>query len=205
MSLYGALAEAFRRNERVDRGIGAVTGSLAVTTGVDVINSAWVDVDKATAPEALVLSWGASNNLLTIYAWKIAAAAPTITVTNALAAAGAVTTFTPGASTVAAQYTGTVAGLLTVTGGTWTDISVSRDNSTFYDLGTQAAFAVSPNDYIKITYSSVPTCKVLPFPATNISATSSAPAMSTSASSTAVNVSWGVVGTSYAQHPYPGA
>ncbi len=73
-------------------------------------------------------------------------------------------TFTPGATTVGTQYLGLYAGLMTVTGGTVTVVSVSTDNVTYRQVaaGTNVSFYIENGQYVKITYSSVPTCAVIP-------------------------------------------
>jgi len=72
--------------------------------------------------------------------------------------------FTPGASTVAAQYVGGWSGLMTVTGGTVTAISVSTDNVTYRQVaaGTNTSFFVDNGMWIKMTYTVVPSCNLIP-------------------------------------------
>lgn len=72
--------------------------------------------------------------------------------------------FTPGATTVAAQYKGGYGGLMTVTGGTVTVVSVSTDNSTYRQVAaaTNCAFAIDNGMWVKLTYSVTPTCAVIP-------------------------------------------
>ena len=73
-------------------------------------------------------------------------------------------TFTPGATTVSAQYTGHYEGLMTITGGTVTVVEVSNDNSTFRQVasGTNCSFYIDHGMYVRLTYSVAPTCKVIP-------------------------------------------
>ncbi len=73
-------------------------------------------------------------------------------------------TFTPGASTVSAQYLGGIEGLMTITGGTVTVIEVSADGSTFRQIGTVSgiAFYIDHGMHVRMTYSVTPTCKVVP-------------------------------------------
>lgn len=72
--------------------------------------------------------------------------------------------FTPGATTVAAQYLGHYEGLMTVTGGTVTAVSVSTDNVTYRQVaaGSNTSFYIDHGMYVKITYTVVPTCAVIP-------------------------------------------
>ena len=72
--------------------------------------------------------------------------------------------FTPGATTVAAQYTGHYEGLMTVTGGTVTVVEVSTDGSTFRQVAaaTNCSFYIDHGRYVRMTYSVTPTCKVIP-------------------------------------------
>ena len=72
--------------------------------------------------------------------------------------------FTPGATTVAAQYTGHYEGLMTVTGGTVTVVEVSTDGSTFRQVAaaTNCSFYIDHGMYVRMTYSVTPTCKVIP-------------------------------------------
>jgi hypothetical protein len=74
-------------------------------------------------------------------------------------------TFTPGATTVAAQYLGIFSGLMTVTGGTVTVVEVSSDGGTNYRQvasATNCAFYVENGWRVRMTYSSAPTCRVQP-------------------------------------------
>lgn len=73
-------------------------------------------------------------------------------------------TFTPGATTVSAQYLGHYEGLMTITGGTVTLVEVSTDNSTFRTVaaGTNVGFYIDHGWYVRITYTGTPTCKVIP-------------------------------------------
>lgn len=72
--------------------------------------------------------------------------------------------FTPGATTVAAQYTGGYEGLMSIAGGTVTVVSVSPDNVTYYQVaaGTNTSFYIDNGWYVRMTYTVVPTCVVLP-------------------------------------------
>lgn len=72
-------------------------------------------------------------------------------------------TFTPGATGVSAQYLGHYEGLMTVTGGTVTKVEVSTDNSTFRQVAaaTNTSFYVDHAWYVRLTYSSAPTCRVV--------------------------------------------
>ena len=47
-------------------------------------------------------------------------------------------------------------------GGTPSDLSVSRDNVTFYSAGAQRAVTLGPGDYLKVTYAAAPTVAVFP-------------------------------------------
>lgn len=50
-----------------------------------------------------------------------------------------------------------------VAGGTISDVSVSRDNATFYSLGTSRGAVLGTLDYLKVTYTVAPTVALLPF------------------------------------------
>jgi hypothetical protein len=73
-------------------------------------------------------------------------------------------TFTPGATTVAAQYLGNFEGLMTLTGGTVTVIEVSTDNVTYRQIGTTTplSFYIDNGWWVRMTYTVAPTCKVIP-------------------------------------------
>lgn len=76
---------------------------------------------------------------------------------------GAPVAITPPASTVAYQNTTAYPMQILVQGGTVTLISISRDNTTYYDIGVIAgAVMLAPNDYIKLTYSVAPTMTGFP-------------------------------------------
>lgn len=65
---------------------------------------------------------------------------------------------TPGASPFAYQNLGLAPVMISVSGGTVSDISASRDNSTYDTTGqTAGMFRVEPGDYLKVTYTVVPT------------------------------------------------
>lgn len=71
MALYGALAEAVRRNERVDRGTATFTGSTTVT--LNVINP-YVMIEQIIGSAPGVgpqnFTYTVSGRTLTIYAWQ---------------------------------------------------------------------------------------------------------------------------------------
>lgn len=87
MSLYGALAENTRRNERVERGQATVTGSLVVTVPgpLKQITNAFVTINQSTAPgldpilATVSIGTGANANQITISLWKATSSAnPTL-------------------------------------------------------------------------------------------------------------------------------
>ncbi len=50
-----------------------------------------------------------------------------------------------------------------VSGGTVSEIAFSRDNVTYYVIGTTAGmFQLSPNDYLRVTYTAAPTMTLVP-------------------------------------------
>lgn len=82
MSLYGALAENTRRNERVDHGQATVTGTLTVTVATPMrqITNAFVSINQSTAPgldpilATVSIGTGANSNQITISVWKATSA-----------------------------------------------------------------------------------------------------------------------------------
>jgi hypothetical protein len=75
----------------------------------------------------------------------------------------AVQTLTPGASpwTFQSPFGGDVR--LLVSGGTVSSIQFSRDNVTYYPVGVTAGqITLSQNDFLKITYTVVPTVTAVP-------------------------------------------
>lgn len=72
--------------------------------------------------------------------------------------------FTPGATTVSAQYLGHYDGLMTITGGTVTVVEVSTNGTTFRQVaaGTNCSFYIDHGWYVRLTYSVAPTCVVIP-------------------------------------------
>jgi len=77
--------------------------------------------------------------------------------------AAAVIVITPPASTVAYQNTSGYPMDVVVAGGTVTAIAFSRDNVTYYSTGLiTGVVSLSPNDYLKITYTVAPTVTGVP-------------------------------------------
>lgn len=52
--------------------------------------------------------------------------------------------------------------MVVLSGGSVSKLEWSRDNSTFYDVGTTQTYSVSPGEYLRVTYSSVPTMTKVP-------------------------------------------
>ena len=67
-----ALAEAVRQGKEVVCGESAVTASVAITTDFETIDAVVVTQKLATAPgdNSSTFSYGVSDNVVTIYAWK---------------------------------------------------------------------------------------------------------------------------------------
>lgn len=70
---------------------------------------------------------------------------------------------TPGASPYTYQNTNTYPADVIVNGGTVSAVAFSRDNATFYTVGqTNGVFALSPYDFLRVTYTLVPTMTLVP-------------------------------------------
>ena len=70
---------------------------------------------------------------------------------------------TPGASPYTYQNTNTYPADVIVSGGTVTAVAFSRDNVTFYTVGqTNGVFALSPYDFLRVTYTLAPTMTLVP-------------------------------------------
>lgn len=70
---------------------------------------------------------------------------------------------TPGASPYTYQNTNTYPVDVIVNGGTVSAIAFSRDNATFYTVGQiNGVFALSPYDFLRVTYTLVPTMTLVP-------------------------------------------
>lgn len=70
---------------------------------------------------------------------------------------------TPGASPYTYQNTLGYPADVIVSGGTVSAIAFSRDNATFYTIGpTSGMFALSPYDYLRVTYTVAPTMTFIP-------------------------------------------
>ena len=70
---------------------------------------------------------------------------------------------TPGASPYAYHNTGATPVDIIVSGGTISAIDFSRDGSTYYTTGlTSGMFYLSGGDYLKVTYTVVPTMTKVP-------------------------------------------
>lgn len=70
---------------------------------------------------------------------------------------------TPGASPYTYQNTNTYPADVIVNGGTVSAIAFSRDNTTFYTVGlTNGMFALSPYDFLRVTYTVAPTMTLVP-------------------------------------------
>lgn len=70
---------------------------------------------------------------------------------------------TPGASPYVYQNTGSSPVSVLVSGGTVSAIDFSRDGSTYYNVGVVAGmFELSSGDYLKTTYTGVPTMTLIP-------------------------------------------
>lgn len=70
---------------------------------------------------------------------------------------------TPGASPYTYQNTNTYPADVVVNGGTVSAIAFSRDNATFYTVGQiNGVFALSPYDFLRVTYTLVPTMILVP-------------------------------------------
>lgn len=67
-----ALAEAVRQGKEVLCGESAVTASVAITTEFATIDAVVISQKIATAPgdNSTNFTYGVSNNVVTIYAWK---------------------------------------------------------------------------------------------------------------------------------------
>lgn len=72
-------------------------------------------------------------------------------------------TITPGASPYTYQNTNTYPVDVIVNGGTVSAVAFSRDNATFYTVGQiNGVFALSPYDFLRVTYTLVPTMTLVP-------------------------------------------
>ena len=72
-------------------------------------------------------------------------------------------TITPGASPYTYQNTNTYPADVIVSGGTVSAVAFSRDNVTFYTVGQiNGVFALSPYDFLRVTYTLVPTMILVP-------------------------------------------
>lgn len=72
-------------------------------------------------------------------------------------------TITFGASPYTYQNTNTYPADVIVSGGAVTAVAFSRDNATFYTVGqTNGVFALSPYDFLRVTYTLVPTMTLVP-------------------------------------------
>jgi len=70
---------------------------------------------------------------------------------------------TPGASPYTFQNTNTYPADVIVSGGTVSAVAFSRDNVTFYTVGQiNGMFALSPYDFLRVTYMLVPTMTLVP-------------------------------------------
>ena len=70
---------------------------------------------------------------------------------------------TVGASPFTYQNTNTYPADVIVSGGTVSAIAFSRDNATFYTTGlTSGMFALSPYDFLRVTYTVAPTMTLVP-------------------------------------------
>ena len=70
---------------------------------------------------------------------------------------------TPSASPYTYQNTSGFDATVIITGGTVSDISFSRDNVTYYSIGALSGMVgLSPNDYLKVTYTVAPTMTLVP-------------------------------------------
>lgn len=78
------------------------------------------------------------------------------------ASTAAVLTPTPGGSPWTYQNTSGYRLFMIVVGGTVSDISLSRDNSTYYSIVTQRGFMLSLHDYFQLTYTVAPTLAAFP-------------------------------------------
>lgn len=68
-----------------------------------------------------------------------------------------------GASPYTHQNTNTYPADVIVSGGTVSAIAFSRDNATFYTVGlTSGMFALSPYDFLRVTYTVAPTMTLVP-------------------------------------------
>ena len=83
-----ALAEAVRQGKEVLCGESAVTASVAITTEFATIDAVVVTLKTGTAPgvNSSHFTYNVSNNVVTIYAWKVTASG------NATLVAGTVET-----------------------------------------------------------------------------------------------------------------
>lgn len=74
MSLYGALAEATRRGEVVERGEATLDGAnpTVVATGLKSISAVSLTLKGSAAPGlgTSLLTYDVSNGTLNVYAWK---------------------------------------------------------------------------------------------------------------------------------------
>jgi hypothetical protein len=72
---------------------------------------------------------------------------------------------TVGASPYTYQNTTGIQSVVSITGGTVSQVAISRDNSTFYQTAgaTNTHVVLGVNDYVKITYTVAPTLKVFTF------------------------------------------
>jgi hypothetical protein len=69
----------------------------------------------------------------------------------------------PGASPYTYQNSREYPADVVVNGGTVSAIAFSRDNATFYTIGTTSGmFALSPYDYLRVTYTVAPTMTLIP-------------------------------------------
>jgi hypothetical protein len=70
---------------------------------------------------------------------------------------------TPGASPYTYQNTNTYPVDVVVNGGTVSTVAFSRDNATFYTVGQiNGVFALSPYDFLRVTYTVAPTMTLVP-------------------------------------------
>lgn len=75
MSLYGALAETERNGKELACGETAVTASVDITTEFANIDAVVITHNTGSAPgvNSSHFSYSVSDNVVTIYAWKVTA------------------------------------------------------------------------------------------------------------------------------------
>jgi hypothetical protein len=149
----GGVIEGFRYTNANDSAPIGVTMNQATTVTISQPPLVWRDCDFTGMTNGTEFSYPLSGNKQFMRFERVKFR------TNPLAVA----TISPTGSPFTYQNLDGYRETVTVQGGTVSKVELSRDNSTFVDVGTTAgAFPLEPADYIKITYSVAPTMKKIP-------------------------------------------